>query len=356
MITLYFPPVFSGIGSAQLDYNSFINTLFPGGATLSLQEYIQEILSTLPRISRNTGIPLIRLYLSFIRLFITQHVQLVDFQALYLYKQSSLGLDDYFIGRRDARLRNRLNKNSTPDERAAFNEKHRFNAVFKDFISRDWLYLPDSTNEDIRAFLRRNDTFLFKPDTGTQGAGIRLCRTEELDPEQFIAEYAGRPALLETFIRQHPDMTTLNPTSVNTVRIITVRKDNRVHILGAGLRCGGRGAHVDNFSSGGIAYPIDLDTGILSGPGQSTEYDEPYPWNPLKNRFMPGFQIPHWGLLTEALTRAALLPENIGLVGWDIAITPEGVEFVEGNIHPGMTVIQVSGNGAWKRLKDFLEN
>lgn len=316
-------------------------------------DYLNEIITTLSRISKNTGISRFRLCLCFLRLFITQHVQLVDFQGLYLYKRSRLGTADFWIGRRADRLQKQLNGNSSADEQSVFDLKNRFNSVFCDFVTRDWLYLPDSSKDAFRSFLARNERFLLKPDDGSQGTGIRLFHTAELDTEAFIEEYAARPFLLEAFISQHPAMAALNPSSVNTVRIITIRKDDRVLFAGAGLRCGGVGVHVDNFSHGGIAYPIDLETGIISGPGQSTELDSPIAWNPDRTRFMPGFQLPHWDTLIKAVTRAALIPKHIGFVGWDIAITPDGIEFVEGNIHPGMTVIQLDGIGAAKKIREF---
>jgi len=49
------------------------------------------------------------------------------------------------------------------------------------------------------------------------------------------------------------------------------------------------------------------------------------------------------------------MTEHIGYIGWDLAITEDGVEFIEGNInYPGNTIIQLDGPAAYPRLKKFM--
>ncbi len=73
--------------------------------------------------------------------------------------------------------------------------------------------------------------------------------------------------LAEEFIIQHPQISQLSDSGVNTVRIITqLDKKNEVDILGARLRISVNN-HVDNLASGNIAAAIDLNTGKVNGPG-----------------------------------------------------------------------------------------
>lgn len=323
---------------------------------MTVSQYLNEIVSTMPKIARETGHSTFRLYMCFLRCYIQAQASLDDFQGLKLYGLSPLGVGEMLTCRRIKRVMKKVNNGSTPEEFAVFNQKNLFNAAFGEYVHRDWLYLPVCGDEDIRRFLQQNDEFLLKPTDGQQGKGILHYFRQDVDTEDFIARYKGREFLMETFIRQHPSMAALNHSSVNTIRISTVRYQGRLLLLGAGLRCGGMGAHVDNFSIGGSAYPIDMDTGVVSAPGKQLGTTRDILHNPAGDRIMPGFRIPHWELVKAAVTKAAFRPEHIGYIAWDVAITEDGIEFVEGNANfPGSTIIQLNG-GVYKKLRDFLKD
>ncbi len=324
---------------------------------MTVSQYFREIVTTMPKIARETGHSLLGLYLRFVIGYVTRHITLPEFQTFALYKLSLMGVSEYLTAHQKNRFMKDVNAGCTPEDFDAFNKKHLFNTLFRDFIQREWLYLPDCTEEKLRTFLQKPETFLLKPTDGMQGRNIRLFHPGDITPEEFIDRYGGTNCLLERFIPQHPAMATLNPTSVNTVRIITVRYRDRLLLLGAGLRCGGPGAHVDNYHTGGSAYPIDLDTGVISGPGKTLDSESALILNPSCGEVMPGFRIPHWDILLEQVKKAAYIPEHIGYVAWDVAITEDGVEFVEGNVdHPGVTIIQLNGQGVYRKLRDFLKS
>lgn len=67
------------------------------------------------------------------------------------------------------------------------------------------------------------------------------------------------------------------------------------------------------------------------------------------------FKVIHWDLLLDLVCKASVMTEHIGYIGWDLAITEDGVEFIEGNInYPGNTIIQLDGPVAYPRLKKFI--
>lgn len=92
---------------------------------------------------------------------------------------------------------------------------------------------------------------------------------------------------------QHPKLECLNPTSVNTLRIITVKSGDSVEIVGAILRIGINN-YVDNFSAGGIAAPINISTGIVYKPAISKMNGLVYKEHPETNTKILGFKIPYW--------------------------------------------------------------
>ncbi len=136
----------------------------------------------------------------------------------------------------------------------------------------------------------------------------------------------------EAFVEQHSDLARLSPSGLNTVRIITVVNNaGGVDILGARMRLSVNN-HVDNLAAGNIACPIDLDTGTISGPGVYSDPTKgPETHHPVTGVELAGFPIPMWDDILEASRRIALhRPENRA-VGWDVAVTAAGPDFIEGN-------------------------
>lgn len=148
----------------------------------------------------------------------------------------------------------------------------------------------------------------------------------------------------------------LNPTSLNTCRVVTcIDKKQKPHIVTIVLRTGSKGAIIDNARGGGSFYHIDLSTGIIDSPGRDS-YGNYYVVHPTSNILMPGFKIPNFDSLKQySLELASRLP-NAKYVGWDIAITPNGFEVIEGNVCPSSELIQCNGEGLYKDIKNYLKN
>lgn len=318
-------------------------------------KYLKRLCAAFPEIARSSGYTTAQITWAFVRCFFRAHVHIEEFRALRMYELSNPKLATYLTTRRRDKLTVRyFDRGATAADHKHVTDKQNFNRTFHEFVHRDWLYIPDATQEDIRAFVLRSPTFLAKATDLTQGQGITLHQSADTDPDAFAAAFRDKPVLLEAYIRQHPAMAALNPSSINSVRVITARYNGKIMVVGAGLRIGGQGSFVDNFHNGGTAYPLDVETGIVTGPGQDI-HGQTYLRTPSTGHVMPGFQVPHWDMVIDQALRAALIPERIGYVGWDVAITEEGVDFIECNTDPGCNIIQLDGRGAYKRLTDFIK-
>lgn len=316
-------------------------------------EYLKTLLKAFPEISRESGYSVPWLAWTFATRYLSRRMWLGEFRSLRLYECSTPRFREYLVYKESERISDRLNAGSTEEEILIFNDKHRFNDVFRRHIRRKWLYLPDSTPENIRALTEENEYVFLKACMSSRGNNIERLRCADIDPYALHAQHHTQEYLLEAPIRQHPVMSEPNPASVNTVRFIAARHGDRVQPVGAGLRCGGGGQVVDNFHHGGTAYPLDLDTGIVTAAGIDLAGNAILR-HPVTGHIMPGFRIPHWEQVLSMISEAAVLVPHIGYVGWDIAITEDGPELVEGNInYPGNTIIQLDGPGARKRLLDF---
>jgi hypothetical protein len=137
--------------------------------------------------------------------------------------------------------------------------------------------------------------------------------------------------LIEEYIIQHPLLMKLSPSGLNTVRIITQLNGNAVDFIAARLRISVN-SQVDNMAAGNLAAPVDLLRGDVTGPGvysDVTKEDEAI--HPVTGHKIEGFKIPYWEETVSLVERAAKnLPQNRS-VGWDIAITENGPELIEGN-------------------------
>ncbi len=318
-------------------------------------QYFKRFLRSLPELAEQSGFSRLHLLFSYAVCFIFHGANSEEFSALHLYEYSYTRCAQFLLIRETQKRSDQLNAGATKDDTDRFDDKRRFNETFREHIRRDWLYLPDSTPDQVRAFLARNSHFLVKDNLGTQGKSIFQYDAGDVDPDTFLREYGGKPFLLEAFIAQHPSVTALNPSTVNTVRIQTFRRGDRVLLAGGCIRCGGAGAFVDNFHQGGVAYPLDMDTGRVTGQGRQLT-GRCYLRHPSTGQYMPGFQVPFWEDVTAMVKKAAVTVPHIGYVGWDVAITPEGPELVEGNInYPDPIVVQLDGRGVRRLLADFVD-
>lgn len=78
---------------------------------------------------------------------------------------------------------------------------------------------------------------------------------------------------------------------------------------------------------------IDLETGIISGVG-ANKSGEVYEIHPMTGKRIPGTQIPYWDEVKAMCLKAMHVVPQVRFVAWDVAITPTGPVFIEGNSFP----------------------
>lgn len=212
---------------------------------------------------------------------------------------------------------------------------------FSPFMKRDWMCTAYMNPASFARFCQGKQAFLYKPDTGSCGKGIRKYLPTQDNLPRLFEEIASLPAgVLEEVICQHTALSELNPGCVNTVRLVTILQNGVYTPVCAVLRMGRSGSIVDNLNSGGIAARIDLQTGLVSGPA-ADKAGNLYECHPDSRITVDGFQIPLWDqVLSLGKALSQTLPQ-MKYVGWDIAIRQEDVIFVEGNWLPGHDIMQL---------------
>jgi hypothetical protein len=176
---------------------------------------------------------------------------------------------------------------------------------------------------------------------------------ERKNLESICSETNGE-VIVEEIINQDAEMAAFHPSSVNTVRYAAnYCSDGTTDHLFAILRMGVGDNRIDNTHAGGVHAAIDLDTGIIVSSGVR-QNGETCLKHPDTGKQILGTQIPRWNelrTLVEQL-RPAAGTTGVHLVGWDMALTPDGWCIVEGNAGPSMMGIQGSmGIGCRSILK-----
>lgn len=277
-----------------------------------------------------------------------------EYVALEFYRKNFRERNRFLTGHRQAVINKRFLKKTTKEQRDRIGNKLQFNRFFNEFVHRDYLDSAHASEAEISAFIQKHGVILSKPLSSTHGDGIIKIDRAEITPSMLSMLGSGK-YLLEEVIVQHPEIAKINPSSVNTVRVATaLDRKGHAHIIGACLRCGAKGSIVDNTHSGGAAYPIHTDYGIVIGAGKNRKTFEEFIVHPGSDTVMPGLRIPNWSVLVDCVTRAAEKIPELPYLGWDIAITKDGIEFIEGNYGHSAVGIQSDQVGKFRKVNEIL--
>ncbi|MDR1569290.1 MAG: hypothetical protein LBS72_02235 [Oscillospiraceae bacterium] len=240
-----------------------------------------------------------------------------------------------------------------------FDNKNEFNTLFAEYLRRDWIDLSDAQPGDLARWLENRGDVIAKPMDGSSGRGIeKFSRDAFADPASFESLLRSKGlTLLEDCVVQHHAMSSLCPTSVNTIRIATLLGDKKQGVVYAYLRIG-NGKVMDNVDCGGMAAPVNLETGKLSGVG-ADKSGNCFETHPLTGTRIPGFEIPFFHDAVRMCLNAAQVKPRVRFVAWDVAITENGPVFIEGNSFPSHAIPQFAahfpdGIGILPRFEEFM--
>lgn len=239
-------------------------------------------------------------------------------------------------------------------------DKTEFNRLYGAFIRRGWLDLQGCTYDGFAEFMSGRDIVISKPAAATCGQGIeKLCKGDfDSLEEMYDHLMADGSGLIEDLIVQHPDVSKLYPDAVNTYRIVTVLRSGVPAVVYAFIRMGNGGRFVDNFNSGGMAAPVDVETGVIAFSAVDKD-GAAYEVHPATGCPIPGYQLPCWRESVEMCLEAAKVVPQLGYVGWDVAVSEDGPQLIEGNHFPGHDILQLplhtpDGVGMLPRFREFI--
>ena len=194
-----------------------------------------------------------------------------------------------------------------------FDNKKDFYSTFSDCLGRDWLDFTKASEEDFTRFLQGREEIMVKPDAESGGKGVEKLRVGDYpSPQALYRKLQGdNIGVVEDVIVQNQEMARLNPSCLNTLRIVTILNGQGPHIVYAFVRIGNSDRPVDNLHSGGMFAPIDLDTGKISAPGYDKN-QRTFETHPLTGVKLVGFQIPYWEESKALCLKAATRVHRLG--------------------------------------------
>lgn len=169
---------------------------------------------------------------------------------------------------------------------------------------------------------------LIKPALSSQGRGIESITVTDGQTDlkgktiEQVFKLYGKNFLVQERVKQHERMNALNPTSVNTIRIVTFRSDMEILLIYAVVRIGKMGSVVDNQCAGGISAIID-ENGRLGKYGFGG-YEEDNLTKTDCGTVLEGFQIPSYDKAIDLVKKLHFQLPFFDLIGWDIAIDEAG--------------------------------
>jgi hypothetical protein len=177
--------------------------------------------------------------------------------------------------------------------------------------------------------------------TYTSTSGATIARDALLPA--LAREAARGSVVVQPRMVNHPQVSPLSAAGLCTVRVMTSRAPNSAPVvLRACFRMPVDAEAADNFAHGGLASPIDLETGVLGRAVQKAleHAAECYDTHPTTGSPITGTALPLWSDVLDLGVRAHEAFGEFVSVGWDIGITPAGPVLIEGNYNWDIVLAQ----------------
>lgn len=228
---------------------------------------------------------------------------------------------------------------------------HNINRRFYNCLGGGILGLPTVVEA-----LSKTDQFVIKPAIES-GRGRDVTFVHDNPGKEFISELLRNydsDYIIQRVVKQHPTLSLLNPTSLNTCRVYTYLPIGSTEyvVLGAAVRFGGKGAYRDNACTGGGFCKVHSDGRIDDRICQYRFFGRRSldSEKGLTNMYFPSYEK----VVETCLTLHKHLP-YMDLVGWDIAVDEDGEPvLIELNQYPDCEFIQMFNGPMFGEYTDDL--
>lgn len=208
-------------------------------------------------------------------------------------------------------------------------DKYQAYQMLRPYFKRDIVEIDAKSGlADFESFMKKHSTAVFKQPSLSMGKSIRTIKcglftnkkklfselTEGMEDDSFI---------LEELIVPHESIKALNPDSVNTVRLVTFFRDDKVTVEDAFMKVGRAGSFVDNGGAGGMLVHVNKVTGKLNATGVDEDGFR-YKQHPDNGITFKEHPLPNWDqAMSMAIELGSKVP-NMCYIGWDFTCNSNG--------------------------------
>jgi len=298
----------------------------------------------------------------------------VHYFSRYLYKSDIENVKDYLPGRFLSKIPPQFNESLSKqvlDDKlyfsifynrygirlpqvVAYNNKKFFTANNKTTLINSYQDFSDFSGKLFRENPTMNSLFIKKTYASSGGKNIDVLMVEDLDDSSNLTgeiydDLINGAFVFQEGVVQHPEMSRLNPASLNTIRFDTyIDKEGNIDIISGLLKMSINNAKVDNLSSGGCAVGVDLTSGRLRKKGHArVKYHgtKVLSEHPITGVIFEDFSVPYLKEAMDMVIQAAGMMPSLRLVGWDVGIGENGPVLIEGNSDYGISTNDLAYGG-----------
>lgn len=142
--------------------------------------------------------------------------------------------------------------------------------------------------------------------------------------------------LIQPMLHNHPALQVLSTLeSLITIRLITIWTGCKAQAISALIEI-----PTDAYSKRVYALPVDIQQGVIL-PVEETVFSVLH-GNESPAKHLVGYSVIQWQELLEVALKAHSFFSDLFSIGWDLAITPNGIRLLEGNINWGVAPHQIN--------------
>ncbi len=243
-----------------------------------------------------------------------------------------------------------------PQKIYLLNDKCAFAEHWENFFSRRYCCIKTISETDFSKLFHNTEKLVVKPIDGMRGEEFHIIETDG-DPATIyrILSAKNENCIVEEYIAQSGILHNLNPSSLNTIRVITLRIDGKIIPASAYLRIGGSGEYTDNFHNGGVEVVIRMSDGkLLDGMTFTRNHLTKHPQTGVR---FSGIMVPRWQEVLDFCIKAhSIAPDGLDRIGWDVCVDESHLLMIEGNGCPGFGPYRRENPDCWKLFKMIFNN
>ena len=216
-----------------------------------------------------------------------------------------------------------------------------------------------SEKDAIRMCLDYEGEFVIKASIYTGNSRKVFSLDPNLLDESSMLEkfrYVGANFIVQDRIKQHKDLAMFNPTTVNTIRIVSLLTEEGVYMLAALFRIGGEGESVIEEGKGGyyveikddnslsdISYRVDVKSHFDKDGVQTKEHILTRVNDRMGGLHEASYRIPAMDKIRKIVSEIHPMTPHLRYVGWDFTINESGEPvFIENNFASDSAIIQMA--------------